>query len=146
MLRDRRGVGMLFLGMVLLLFVYYLIGYSLYISQVLNARGALLKATLAAAKAGAYQVSLNAAETGGGGHFNRQKVENAVQETFNANLPPAFCPGNTVYGHAKIKKVQASSRVVEVTASCGMTVNTPFGPRDIPLETTCSVIPRSLKS
>ncbi len=135
---DRRGVGVLFMGAALLLFIYMLLGYSLYVSQLLLVRGALLKATLAAAKAGAYQVDVDVAQYGGK-NMDRRAVERAAEEAFAGNLPPVL------QRRAGIKNVFVSSRLVRVRAGCSVDIMTPLGPRRDFFETECRAVPRSLR-
>ncbi|SHJ43681.1 hypothetical protein [Desulfofundulus thermosubterraneus] len=135
---DRRGVGVLFMGAVMLLFIYMLLGYSLYVSQLLLARGALLKATLAAAKAGAYQVDVNVAQHGGK-NMDRRAVERAAEEAFAGNLPPVL------QRRAGIKNVTVNPRLVKVRAKCSVDIMTPLGPRRDSFETECRAVPRSIR-
>ncbi len=135
---DRRGVGMLFMGAALLLFIYMLLGYSLYVSQLLLMRGALLKATLTAAKAGAYQVDVDAAQRGRIS-MDRRAVEQAAEKAFADSLPPVL------QRRAEIKSVTVSSRLVRVRAGCSVDIMTPLGPRRDFFETECRAVPRSVR-
>lgn len=146
LLADQRGgVGILVAGMLMIAAVSFLLSYNLFVSQSLFARSALLKATLAAAKAGAHQIDVSQAESGGQSFINQAALEQKVRATFDANLPPVFLPGSPHNGYARVLEVRIDNRGVAVRAECGLTISTSLGPKPSRFETTCVAVPRSLR-